>query len=171
MPKELRQYMACNGSLCDKRRSNLHWIFIISKSFKIIQIFVSKRDKQYKNWLLLIFVETPLITSLSRWHCAFKCWCSFFDLVTSNTSYLLTKHSQPVSHPACEPELYRLQSSMLHKCNVDQKWFKSCAFLQIFFIITRYQRRRGRYIIKNTLFLIENLGDTSSEFNCWEACS
>ena len=36
-------------------------------------------------------------------------------------SYLLTKHSQPVSHPACEPELYRLQSSTLHKCNVDQK--------------------------------------------------
>ena len=62
-----------------KKRSNLHWIFIINKSFKMIQIFESKSDKQYKNMLLLLFVEAPLITSLSRWHCAFN-WLNFtFD--------------------------------------------------------------------------------------------
>ena len=58
--------MACNGSLCDKKTFKTFKIFIINKSFKMIQIFVSKRDKQYKKRLLLLFVEAPLITSLSR---------------------------------------------------------------------------------------------------------
>ena len=37
--------------------------------------------------------------------------------------------SQSDSHPACHPELYRLQCSTLHKCNVDAKIVESMGML------------------------------------------
>ena len=51
--------MTRNGSLWNKSQPNLPWNVNIDKSFKIVQIFVFKRAKYYKNRLLLLFVELP----------------------------------------------------------------------------------------------------------------
>ena len=40
--------------------------------------------------------------------------------VTSK-NVIFVDQTQPASQPACHPELYRLQCSTLHKCNVDAK--------------------------------------------------